>query len=89
MSQNSAIILVDDDSDDHLMLQDALREIDLEDKLIHFDSTEKALAFIAESTENPFLILCDINMPGSGGIDFKTQIDKDPVLRNKSIPFVF
>jgi CheY-like chemotaxis protein len=28
-------------------------------------------------------------MPGINGLEFKRQIDADPVLRKKSIPFIF
>ncbi len=35
------------------------------------------------------LIICDIILPVQNGMEFKREIDADPVLRKKSIPFVF
>lgn len=37
----------------------------------------------------PLIILCDINLPGQTGLQFKKQIDNDDELRQQSIPFVF
>jgi CheY-like chemotaxis protein len=39
--------------------------------------------------QQPFVIISDINLPESSGMECKQQIDNDENLRLKSIPFVF
>ena len=83
------IIIVEDDLDDQELLTDAFKEIGVERKLIFFDRPQEAFDFLKNTPEQPFLIFSDINMPRQSGIEFKRQIDNDPQLREKSIPFVF
>ena len=45
--------------------------------------------FLSKSSKSMFLILSDVNLPGQSGLELKGDIDRDPVLRAKSIPFVF
>jgi response regulator RpfG family c-di-GMP phosphodiesterase len=89
MSQAGPIILVDDDADDEEIVREVLGEIGVKNELIHFDKCSKAFQYLKTSTDNPFIILSDINIPAQSGIEFKRQIDDDPHLRAKSIPFVF
>ena len=89
MSRPGTIVLVDDDLDDEEMIRDVLRELAIPNPLLHFDDPNNALQYLKETTEKPFLILSDVNMPGQDGIAFKRKIDADPVLRSKSIPFIF
>lgn len=49
----------------------------------------RSLTLPKNTPENPFLILCDINLPAINGCEFKEQIDQDEQLKRKSIPFVF
>ena len=49
----------------------------------------EALDYLKTTKEKPFVILCDINLPVMNGIAFKQDIDYNPDLRNKSIPFIF
>jgi CheY-like chemotaxis protein len=37
----------------------------------------------------PFLILCDINLPEMIGTEFRKKIIEEEELRKKSIPFIF
>jgi CheY-like chemotaxis protein len=89
MIKHGPIIFIDDDRDDCEILQDALTELNVPNKLICFSSGEEALSFLRTTTEKPFLILCDINMPIMNGIQLRRQINEDDYLRRKSIPFVF
>ena len=45
--------------------------------------------YLISTEDSVFIIFCDINLPGQNGLDFKKNIDANPELRNKSIPFVF
>lgn len=47
------------------------------------------MEYLKLTTEHPFVIFCDVNLPGQNGIEFKKNLDADPYLRKKSIPFIF
>ncbi|MFL5747450.1 MAG: response regulator [Niastella sp.] len=83
------IILVDDDREDKELLREVLVELGIENKLIHFENCIIAFDYLKSTADIPFIIISDINLPKKNGIDFKRQIDEDPILRSKSIPFVF
>jgi CheY-like chemotaxis protein len=45
--------------------------------------------YLRDTTDRPFIIFCDINLPGESGLQFKKEIDAHPSLKEKSIPFLF
>jgi two-component SAPR family response regulator len=83
------IIIIDDDEDDKEILEEILREFDLKNKLVWFNNCKDAYGYLKSTSEQPFLIFSDVNLPGLTGFDFKKQIDEDIELRKKSIPFLF
>ena len=83
------IILIDDDEDDKDVFLDILKDLQINNPVIWFENCDDAFSFLKETSEQPFLIFCDVNLPGLSGIDCKHQIDEDKELRKKSIPFVF
>lgn len=83
------ILLIDDDADDIDIMEQAIVEIGFENKLIWLKNTQQAWDYLQTTQEQPFIIFCDINLPKQNGIEFKKDIDSDPHLRRKSIPFVF
>ena len=89
MSKLGPIVIVEDDLDDQEMIQEAMEEVGIKNDLVFFDRSLKAFEFLKSTTQQPFLILSDVNLPAQNGIEFKRQIDEDRQLREKSIPFVF
>ena len=89
MSKLGPIVIVEDDLDDQEMIQEAMEEVGIKNELVFFDRSLKAFEFLKSTTQQPFLILSDVNLPAQNGIEFKRQIDEDRQLREKSIPFVF
>lgn len=89
MAKSGPIIIVDDDLDDEELIKEALTELGVSNKIIHFANGEDAFLYLRSTLEQAFLILCDVNMPKLNGVEFKRKIDEDPELRKKSIPFVF
>ena len=89
MSKTGPIILVEDDFDDEEIFREALSEIGVENELICFSTTFQAFEYLKKTTEQPFLIFCDVNLPKQSGLEFKRQLDNDPALKQKSIPFLF
>jgi CheY-like chemotaxis protein len=89
MVRQGPIVLVDDDRDDQEFVEETLCAMGVENKRIYFFNCHEAFTYLKTTKDQPLLILCDINIPGQNGLEFKKNIDEDPVLRRKSIPFVF
>ncbi len=89
MAKTGPIIVVEDDEDDVIFLKDILRQLEVPNPLIWFTNSAEALKYLRSTNEKPFFILSDVNLPVQNGIEFKRQIDHDPQLRKRSIPFVF
>lgn len=82
-------MIVEDDADDKHTIEEAVRELGMPNETRWFKSCIDALAYLKTTNEQPFIILCDVNLPMMDGVKFKTEIDSDPVLKRKSVPFVF
>lgn len=87
--KSGPIVLIDDDIDDQEVFTDIVKELGLVNALLCFDNCEDAFHYLVKTTDQPFVIFCDVNLPGMKGTEFKRQIDADPGLRRKSIPFIF
>ena len=83
------ILMLEDDEDDKEVLESILKELNVKNKLIWFNKAEEAYHYLKTTSEQPFVIISDVNIPVENGIEFKRRIDNDPYLRQKSIPFVF
>jgi two-component SAPR family response regulator len=89
MSKTGPIVIIDDDEDDSEFVKQSISELGLKNKVISFDNCDDAFSYLLTTTDQPFIIFSDVNLPRKNGIDFKKQIDNDKKLRKKSIPFVF
>ncbi|HTE23532.1 response regulator [Flavitalea sp.] len=89
MSFNGPIVIIEDDEDDQEFYTNTLSGLAIENEVIYFDAAEAAYKFLEETKKKPFLIICDINLPGISGIEFKRKIHENPLLKKKSIPFIF
>lgn len=87
--KSGPIILIEDDADDKSIIEEILDELEVPNKLVWFIHSTDAFQYLVTTTEQPFIIFCDVNIPGDNGIEFKRQIDSNAFLRRKSIPFVF
>src|SRR5258708_33408023 len=89
MPKSGPIIIIEDDPDDEGILEEVIKELNITTKLIYFTNGTEAFDFLKVTSDQAFIIFCDVNLPEQNGIEFKRQIDEDKELRNKSIPFVF
>ena len=88
------ILMADDDEDDRLLAQDALREAWPEGNLRFVQNGEELLEYLhqrgayalAGNAPRPGLILLDLNMPRKGGCEALREIKAEPGLRR--IPVV-
>ena len=89
MIKDGPIVVIDDDEDDHEIMQLAVKDLGIVNKLIFFTRTADAIEYLQTTEDKPLVIFSDVNLPGQSGVEFKRQIDDEPYLREKSIPFIF
>jgi CheY-like chemotaxis protein len=89
MSIKGPIISIEDDADDQFLIRTVLDELNIPNKVLFFGNGLEALLYLETTQEQPFLIICDINMPVMNGLELRERIDQNEYLRKKAIPFVF
>src|SRR4051812_2844630 len=89
MSKAGPILIVDDDPDDQDMIERIIVSMRLENERKKFYDGEELLVYLRETEDKPLIIISDINMPLMNGLQLKAEIEKDPYLKRKSIPFVY
>lgn len=89
MATTGEILIIEEDADDRAFLTTVFSELGITNPVVWFDTTNDALEHLRTTAKSIFIIFSDINLPGGDGLEFKKQIDSEPRLRRKSIPFVF
>jgi CheY-like chemotaxis protein len=92
-SDSITILMADDDADDRMMAQDAMRENRLENSFRCVEDGQELMDYLTRSGKyavapapRPGLILLDLNMPRKDGRQALREIKGDPELRR--IPVV-
>jgi CheY-like chemotaxis protein len=83
------IIHIENDTDDHYLIEEALKAASIHNPIRFFSDGQQALLYLQTTDEVPLVILCDVVMPSMDGFELRDRIDADPVLRLKAIPFVY
>lgn len=83
------IVVVDDDPDDQYFYQKSLEKFVPENELVFFSNGKEALAYLEQPSVQPFVILCDINMPVMSGLDLRRKMCENKNLCLKNTPFIF
>jgi CheY-like chemotaxis protein len=94
MDQEHPILVVEDSPEDWLIMQRALGNSNLKNKIIRMEDGDEALDYLYQrgafaapaAAPRPSLILLDLNLPGTDGRDVLKEIKADPHLR--SLPVV-
>ena len=87
LKNNMIVFLADDDADDRLLFEEALREIYSDVKLTTAKNGEQLMGILDKTTPPPpHLIFLDLNMPLLNGFECLEQIRKNN--KYKNIPVV-
>jgi len=86
MNVNKNILLVDDDTVEHMKVSRAFKKLNITNPLIHKEDGLKAKEYLESVDELPGLILLDLNMPNMNGLEFLECVKADD--RLKVIPIV-
>ncbi len=89
MSNDIRILVVDDDKEDHLILQEYFSESRIEKNVKFVDNGVKALEYLENITGDedlPKLIVLDLNMPLLNGSQTLLQLKQN--MRFKNIPVI-
>lgn len=85
--------MADDDPDDQILLQEALRENNIPNSVFFVENGEELIEFLTKKGKfegkehlNPGLILLDLNMPKMDGRQALKLLKADPIL--KKIPII-
>lgn len=89
MSRSGPIVIVEDDRDDQFIMEKIFQGMGVPNQRVYFTSCDDAFTYLQTTVVQPCIIISDVNLPRQSGIEFKRQIDQDPELRMRSIPFVF
>jgi CheY-like chemotaxis protein len=89
MSKTGPIIVIDDDPDDQEMIHRVISKLNPSNEIKRFFDGEEALQYFKDTTDRPFLVICDINMPLMNGLELKKNIEASAVLSKKVKPFVY
>ena len=89
MSRKGPIIIIEDDVDDQYILEAVFLQLALRNERKFFSRCEDAFQYLMSTSDKPFIILSDVNLPGMTGTELRRQINESDLLRKKSIPFIF
>jgi CheY-like chemotaxis protein len=89
MKKAGPIIVIEDDLEDQQLLDEIFKNLKFPNKVIFFSDGNDALDYLNTTDEQPFLILCDINMPKMDGFEVRNRICTNKKLNLKYIPYLF
>jgi CheY-like chemotaxis protein len=89
MNPVNTIVVIDDDEDDHYLLTRIFERIGVSKQVVFFSQGDKALTYLKNPAAEPFIILCDVNMPLMTGLEFRRRMMQDESMLKKNTPFIF
>jgi CheY-like chemotaxis protein len=76
------LLLADDDQDDRLFFQDAVKASGIDVSLHSVTDGEQVISYLATADSLPDLVFLDLNMPCKNGRECLEEIRKDPQYKN-------
>lgn len=89
MNKNGPVVVIEDDDDDQEFLKQVFSNLNYPNKVLFYGDGQAALDYLTSTSELPFLILSDINMPKLDGFALRQKLHTDAALQLKCIPYLF
>ena len=87
--KDNPILIIDDDQDDLDLIKQVAEHLQLQRPIHYFRSGDQLTEYLQTSVLAPFLIICDVNLPGEDGFIIKKRISETPELKYKGVPFIY
>ena len=87
--EQSPILIIDDDKDDLELIQQVAATLNIERPIYYFQNGKELHDYLREANLPPFLIICDVNLPGEDGFSIRLQTAEDTKTKYSSVPFIF
>ena len=86
---SAPIIIIDDDEEDQYFFTTILQKLLPQRECFTFHSGDDALHYLKTTQVRPFLIITEVKLRKMDGLELRRQIELDPELKEKAIPFIF
>ena len=87
--QTGPVYIVDDDADDHHIVSEIWKELQLPNQLLFFSTASDMMEHLSRSQYGPFLIICDVNLPIMDGFALRQKLLDTGNKKFKSVPFIY
>jgi CheY-like chemotaxis protein len=87
--QNQAVLIIDHDEDDWIMIDEVWKELKLNNELIFVSNGDDAIDRIQKMQDAPFIIICELNLPRLNGFELREKMLLANSKKLKSVPFIF
>ena len=84
-----AIWVIDDDGEDHELIEEIIKELKFKNPLKFFNGAKSMLNALDKEDSAPFIIICDVNLPGMDGFQLREKLLATPSNKFHSVPFIF
>jgi CheY-like chemotaxis protein len=89
MEKSGTIIVIEDDPDDQFILEEVFNELGYPNKRMYFLDGLSALEYLYSTSDRPFIIISDINLPKLNGLELRKKVQTDADLSLKCIPYIY
>ena len=87
--EKSPILIVDDDEDERELIESAVAALKVDRPVHYFQDGKGLMDFLKAAEVPPFLILCDLHLPGQDGFEIRKEIGEQQETKYKSVPFIY
>jgi len=86
---NDSIWIIDDDKDDHDLVREIVRELQIPNEVVFFNDARAVLQQLEDEKFAPFIMICDVNLPGMDGFELREKLLATPNKKHHSVPFIY